>query len=314
MNKILLTLLIIFVSFSFTGCNSIDVTPSSHNDVLNSSMNSIISGDIVKNEVDFINTNDILIHKISRDVYQEFLNQPSCELLKKNILSTFSYANDGEWFVTSNGTRFRIGDSLVDFLQNNTNEYLSQHNVRGNVEHMVLLSAPKMPITLWVKTSEENCYITINEEPEDMLYIYRYYTQTEYNNKYVCKKGKLLVNNKEILTENLPKIYNDYADIPFLSVMKSLGADIQQQNEKQFLVSFKNKVYTLDIHNCSLYVGENTKDNFFNKVDGGVFFKYSVENDVMVDSVTLGSVLYDMGQKITVKTDLNNSCVVINVR
>lgn len=316
MNKLFFTLLIICVCFCFAGCDFFNDTPNSHNEVLNSSMNSSISGgDIVIDRDDFIvDSNDVLIYKISRDTCQEFLNQPSYEFLQNNNLSIFSYVNKGEWFVTSDGTRFHIDESFIDFLQTKikTKEYLKQNSVKGDIEHVVIFNAPHMPITLWIKTTEENCYITINEEPEDTSYVYRFYSQINFNNKYVCKKGKLLVDSKEIITENIPKIYNNYADIPFLAVMKSMGANVRQQNETQFLVSFKNKVYTLDIQSCALYIDESTKENLFNKVDGGTFFKYSVTNDVMVDNTTLGSVLYDMGQKVSVEIDSNNSYVLIN--
>lgn len=318
MKRVFICFLICIILFA-SGCNSVKDNSSSGigisygSDITANSTGSKTSDATESADYKQIFSGEIRIYQISRDGFNLFLQNPSHNSLLDDSFSSFSYPESGEWYITYNTARFPVQKQLIDFVGNSKEiqKYLNQNGVSGEIENMAVFDAPNVPITLWVKTTAENIYITINQEPEDTGYVYRLYSQKNFNEKYACKDCKLLVKGNKVTSENPPKLYYNYADLPLIAVMEALGAQVNRRSETSTEIVFNDKTYLLNTYERTFYEAGNKTDNLLNKVDGGSTFVYSVGNELMVDNTTLCSVLSDMGEKITVKFDTENKVVAI---
>lgn len=309
-NKMLATLFLAIL-FLFSGCAN--HTPSSpiKND------NSSTGGDImtensapsnivaVSSEYEMIFSNNLVIYQLSRDNFNLFLENPSYSFLKNSCDFSALYPESGDYYVTYCTRRFPIQNNLIDFVGNLTEikSYLSQNNVSDCVKSMAIVDAPNIPLTLWIKTTTNNVFITINEDPDDELYAYQFYTQQDFQEKYMCKNGKLIIRGKEVFCKITPKLYYNYADLPFTDVMLALGAEITEQSKDEMTIRFNGDTYDLDIAKTTLYKSKNKTLNLFYQMDGGCTFIYAVDTELMVDSLTLSCVLSTMGENIIVEFD-----------
>ena len=171
-----------------------------------------------------------------------------------------------------------------------------------------------MPLTVWLKTSQENVYVTINESVDDKGYVYRFYSQVDFNNKYIPNDGKLIVFEKEIETKNKPKVYHNYADVSLMDVLKAVGAKIETQNETTRTIIFNDTTYTLNISEKSFFKQGEENNNLLTTLVGGSFFVYTEDNELMVDTATLHNVMYEIGLEVFIKVDSQNDTVVISRR
>ena len=282
--------------FLLCGCTTLHFNNSQPNNNCSSLIvngESMTSSEITNSQ---INLNAIKVHQISRDDFQNFLKSPSLITLEESDSLEVSYLEEGEFHITTTYTRFHFRKELVDFLKdkNKIQHFLKQNCKDDIIENMVVLDAPQTPMTIWLETPTESIYVTINEYPDDISYVYRCYSQSEYCDRYILKNGKLIVNGKEIKLSNLPKIYYNYADLPLISVLHSLGAQINQKGDSYYDIYFKDKVYKLNLEKTSLTSIENKTDNLLYKIDGGVYFIYRSGNELMVDSNVLLSLLRSM--------------------
>ena len=120
-NTIKLLILIIISALLISGCaKSGDVMTSEIEFDSNKTISSQTSEiDYVDNQTTSSQTNEnddytqvfleeIKIYQLSRGVLNSFLENPSSKVLKENNLFESTYPQDGEWYVTSNVTRFPI--------------------------------------------------------------------------------------------------------------------------------------------------------------------------------------------------------------
>jgi len=246
--------------------------------------------------------NNIVIYKISKDVFNSFLQNNSHNYLKDNCYLKYEYPKDGEWFITHGNIRFPIQYNLINFIGNEiaVKDYISNNNISCDIDNMAIFNAPNTPITFWIKTKIENFYITINEYPEDDIYTYRFYNEKTFKEKFTGKDCAVIVNGKVLEDKSIAKLYYNYAELPLIAILKAFGATIITKDETEFSINFKNKTYQLNIKNHTFYNDENPDNNFLNQVDGGIISIYSTSSDLMVDDSTLSYVLYEMGKKVTI--------------
>ena len=259
---------------------------------------------------------EIKIYRITRDILNSFLENPSYSMLKENNLFEATYPQDGEWHITSNVTRFLVKEELIDFLGDQTKiiEFLSSENITTNIEKIALLDAPNMPLTAWINTAHGNFYITINEGIDDKGYVYRFYSQVDFDNKYIPRDGKLIVFDKEVQTTNKPKVYHNYADVSLLDVLKALGAEIEIQSETTRAINFNDTKYILNLSKKSFFKQGEENNNLLTTLDGGSFFVYTIDNELMVDTSTMRNVLYEIGIEVFLSVNSQSSSVVISRR
>ena len=265
-----------------------------------------------KEEYKMIFDNELTIYKISRDVFDCFLNEQFHSILKENCRSAHIYPADGEWYTTNNTYRVPIKNTLIQFVGDNEqlNSYLKDNGVNGVIKNMAIFDAPNTPLTLWLCVDEIVWYITINETPLDTYYSYKLYSCNDYVDKFGRKNGFLYVNDELVETQSTPQIYYKYADVPLLCILESLGANIKQENNK-YTIKINMRTYVLSVDEYALYKRINKDKNLLRQVNGGCVFVYSVQGDLMVDTATLHSILYNMG--FNFKLSVDNDCVKITI-
>lgn len=258
-------------------------------------------------------TGTLEIYKINRETFYSFLEHPSIELFNVDSDNIYSYTEKENWYITYNITRFPIQQSLIDFAGDvkQVEQYLVENGITANIERIIVFEAPYIPITIWIKSDIEDICITINEQLEDKDYVYRIYSFYEYYEKYCCRDASFMVDGQYITTNIPVKMYYGYADIPLTVTLEALGAQIVKEDNMSISIIIKEKKYYLNIKNALLYEDNIADVNLLYQIDGGPIFVYKNNQEIMVDSNTLSSVLYQMGVFVTIKCDAENEKVII---
>lgn len=257
---------------------------------------------------------EITIYRIKRDVFNCFMKRQLHTILKDECESKNIYPNDGKWFSTMDITRIEIDDTLISFVSNKDKikEYLSSNGVNDVVDNMAMFDAPCCPLTLWLSAGGRSYFVTIGEETTHFPpYVYRFYSCEEYIEKYGCKKGEIYLNGKLTETEIDPDVYYKYADVPLLSILSNLGAELEYK-ENKVDIKINGGKYILDLEELSLHNKyNNDKGNLFH-IDGGPTFVYRSGNEIMVDTAILNWVLTCMDAKSYIK--INGNKIFIDLR
>ena len=115
------------------------------------------------------------------------------------------------------------------------------------------------------------------------------------------KNGLLKVNGVDI-TQNNVVIHTDYAELPLIEVMKNLNMKIEWIDKSTAEITCKEKTYILNLSNVSLSeVGGDY--NLLLPPPGGNRFYMVLEKELILDSHTIKSTMYQMG--IRIKIDIN---------
>ena len=237
------------------------------------------------------------IYQIDRDTFDEIATDPDTYILSKMKPETYQASDSTQNYYKQGIIPFEIEPVFLDLVTDKTGIYFG-------VEKVVVLDAPRIPMTLWVTGEACNAFITVNEGFYGEGYIYKCYTQAAFNLKFVCLDASLWVDNQDVSGITV-KLYADYADVPLLRVLEALGAEIQIESNKYVNVSLNGNVYSLDIKKLEFFENGNT-ENLLYLVDGNSVFVYAKGQDVMVDTVTLKAILQEMELSVTIYTDRTN--------
>ncbi len=256
-----------------------------------------------------IPTSYIEIYQIERDTFDIFIKNPSMDHFSAAEPKVYYNVNALKRHLT-----VEILPAFIEFVSDTTKiqEFLTQNGMNCDVNGVVIIDAPEVALTMWVQSDQEDIFITINEEIEDKPYVYRCYSLSDYNKKYGCLYGSLNANGIRIADIAPISIYSDYADVPLLCVLEAFGSVIDRTNEDLISITFHNKNYRLNIKNRDLYEVGNGLNMLH--LYGGFQFIYPAEHDLMVDTNTLSSVMYNMGQPISIDCDRENNIVTITPR
>jgi len=283
--------------------------------------------------------NKVKVYELGRDIYYQFIENPSYDILdrqgSKTGVSIYSLSTTSAGLIEVETISYRPGSiyeygegmlrigsasglavygSLIDFAGNKTEikKYLAQKGVTASIESVCVISGLQITDTIWVKTDKGNYFITIDEKQEDYIndpqkttYVYRFYTQTEYCQKFSPKNCTLIINGKDITSGNYEKLYYNYADLPMTAIMKALGAKVEWQNKTTALITCGDKKYILNTTKCTLFdVGkpqdDDLKYNIITVFPGGYRFYKVVGDEFVLDSSTMGRVVALMGAKINI--------------
>lgn len=251
----------------------------------------------------------IKIYELDRDVFLNFLEEPSVEKLDQCYVNEYALKEEKQWHLRTDGNRIPLEKALFDFVcdESKIAKYLSENDMCAEVKSAFVLDTPFVPLSIWVKTSQESVFIKVDIAKEAVAY--DLFLLSDYRVLYSPVQSEIYVNGNK--TEKQGWIYAGYADIPVLGVLKALGA---KTDEKDACVdiSFKGKKYVLDKANISICRKEYSEENLLH-VDGGTLaITYLLENDVMIDSYTVRNLLYYMGCSVDITCDKLNKIVLIN--
>lgn len=261
--------------------------------------------------------NNITFYRISRDTFNLFLQNPLHSFLK-NSCSSETIINSADVYIRGSSL-FDVNDEFIGLFGNsdNLNDYLKQNGYNNEIKNTAIIDSPKIPIIVWIETTKENIFITIDEKHEEKLddeYTLSIYSQEEFNKQYLKKDGKLLICQKQANPASPAQIYYGYADVVFMDVIYGLNIKSESKNNLIYIYTEKD-TYILNQEECLLYEkSDRNKTNLLCQIVGDYYFVYSNNGELIVDSSTLVSVLYGMGIKTSVEIDRDNSTVNIKYR
>ena len=123
---------------------------------------------------------------------------------------------------------------------------------------------------------------------------------------------KLIVKGKDITAGNHVKLNYEkkYAELPLTAVIKELGAKVEWQSKTTAKITFGGKVYILDTTKKSL-LADGSTFNLIIPAPGSTLYCQAIDNEFILDSVNLKSVVLMMGTTIMIKIDYEKANVSI---
>lgn len=306
--KLTIHLFVLILILLLSGCAN-NKTKGKSDDV----SSAVRSKTVSENEDKMLKAGSIEILQISRDVFYKFLENNMGIDLRENASKVYKYSEGGGNYQTSAVTLFKIEKEFVDFVGNKASvqEYLAGKGIKSNVEDILLFDAHHIPLTIFIKTTNEKFFLTINENYDDIGFNYRFYGQSEYFEKYKIKNCRLKVNGNDIINSKNIKLYNNYADLPFTLICDALGAKVDWENEIFVKIILNGKTYELDAVNCRL-CRKNDGNDLFDLISGdSPYYKYLSGGEFYADSNTVECVLHDMGENVEISFDTKNNIVEI---
>lgn len=254
----------------------------------------------------------IAIYNISRDVFHKFLENPSEEFFCTDDCNNYEYI-EGKPFFANNGSQiFHIDTDFVKFVNDKSliKDFLSKHNISGDVERIITFWPPRAPLTIWVKIDGASVFLQVEDVFEEPLnYQYSVISYNDYYQKFSPKNATLNVNGNIIETANNPIIYYDYCEIPFLTTLEALGATYKWETNSEVKITY-NKIYHLDTENRSLYSEPLSNNDLLIGLSGINFF-YTVDEDCMISNDLFKYALEGMGKKVSIEIDTENNIISI---
>lgn len=116
----------------------------------------------------------------------------------------------------------------------------------------------------------------------------------------VFKSNTLFINGKGIYKENI-LILQGKAELPFVAILSSLGANVEWINNDSAKIKYKGEKYILDLKNKSFMREDGHSINYLNCPPGSTGYYCKVANrEVFIDSSTIREIMYFMGENIEV--------------
>ena len=256
------------------------------------------------------------IYGKGRDIYNQFIQNPSYDVLNQQSdeirvnfiaetpagkikLETISHIpgtiQEYDEGVLRIGERLPVYKSLIDFVGNvsEIKKYLDQNGVKADIESVSFISGGVSPHTIWVQTDKGNYFITINYQKEDVLnnphkevsYIYRFYNQIDYYEKFRMKDAKLIVKGKDITAGNYAKIQFDHVFIPLKAVVEQLGGKVEWNNDNpEVFITYNSKKYILNTSvGMKIYEVREPENIIIQPpLGGGYLFSEIINGDIII--------------------------------
>ena len=83
--------------------------------------------------------------------------------------------------------------------------------------------------------------------------------------------------------------------IPFLAVLKALGAEIVYESDTKINIHIANNAYCLDLDNRTIFAAGQNERNLIQPLQGGTSFIYPVGTELMMDDTLMRITLKNMG-------------------
>ncbi len=131
------------------------------------------------------------------------------------------------------------------------------------------------------------------------------------NKQSLPKEGILMINGA--ISHSHVKIYSDYAGLPFIEVLNSLGVKVEWLDNNVADIKFAEKQYILDLAEVSL-MEEGKGFNLVSTPPGGHRFYMVLDRELILSSSTMSSALYLMGLTVQIDIDHENLIVTITDR
>ncbi len=288
-----------------------------------------------------VESGDIVVYSFPYEIFNKFIENPATNIFSDNenkiIISSLSKSSNKQILrKTINQTPTQIEEmeggiyvgktpvylTLIDFVTNREmlKAFLIKNNIVINsINNINLLDVPNMPAIIWIQDNQQNYYITVDEKYEDKNvkkkedeYIYRVYSDKEFYSKFSDKEGILIVNGKNVTTNNFVKINYSGTYISLRGVIESLGQKIEWDDANCVARLMCNgKTYILDCQNKLSLVEEGTSNNILILPPGGIYYYCSIINGQTIINENAMRMLLRL-MDATINVDYNNLIVNIN--
>lgn len=265
------------------------------------------------NNVDTPVDGELNVYNISRDVFLEFIENPSIEVLNEKNRAVHSYPSEGDVMVAVT-THFTLTEDLISFVNKEAIQaYLSDNGYDVVVEDIVMFWEGNNNKSIWIDTAEQDFYITLGWDYSNDERIYEIYTADEYKAEFSRVEGKVIINGTELSGNSTAYIYHNYAEVPLLASLECYGASIISNDGNIAEFKLNGETFYLEFGSREFYRDGDERDNLFHQVDGGISYYYVNGNDMMVDDIVFRYIIENiMGVFPQVHIDRNDKVVEIS--
>ena len=262
--------------------------------------------------------NSIVVIKMSRDVFLDFISNPSSQAIEDMGKDVRKNVSAGDIYIRGS-VLFPIEQSVANLLKKeNLKTYLEQQEIYTDVKEAFLLDAENVPMLIWIDADNFQGFITINELSGEghgeTPYIYRLYTKEAFFDKFSGIAAAVMIKNSQTYGKfGSAVLYHNYADVPLLETLRLLGATIVEKNENLAEILYKGNTYELDAEYLLLCPKGSSRD-MLRPLPGGRVFHYKNEGVVMVDSGTMSGVLWTMETPVWFEFDRSEKLVRIELK
>ncbi len=266
----------------------------------------------------------LVVYTLDREAYYQFMDAPSFEWLQADhaeALSLYTMATDNTEEIEvrrrndginqtsriEHGTTWihniRLCRNLITFggSAQAIGAYLQQNGIQDTVNDYCLVNCEYFPVALWVNTVDGDYVITFNEYIEDYEehivndtwredYVYRLYDHETFIQKVLPTDGTVVVGDASVVST---VIHTDYAEIPMIAVMKSLGATVKTRWNNRVEFALEDQTVIVD-HKKSMY-----NDEHFILPGGHGFCEYA-DDELLLDDNSAQQMLDVWGIDVTV--------------
>lgn len=282
---------------------------------------------------------DIAIYLIDNNLFDEFLSNPSTDILqefshKKAICAiNKTYNSDIDITYVKNGSEDhysvksgvgRVGNPsiVIDFelieafgTIANIEKILSDNEINCNVNDYILFAPDSsnlsdVPLTLFVETTVGNYFITrkdmisySDEKGYETFVETKVYSQEDYCNKFRIKNGKIEFDGR-VISDNAT-FRNTVVHMPFRIVAESIGCDVSwDDSRKAAIFSKDNESFFLRTDNYYAVVKAEDVDVKRSFPPGGTMpYVQIVDGSIMIDDVVMNEVLTFIGASMKIDYD-----------
>ncbi len=150
---------------------------------------------------------EFTIYKIGRDEFDGLLENNSFADMAKVSSKAFNYPQDGNRYVTYSTLAVEMTDKYISLFKGETlQDYLAENGLNESVRQFVAFEAPYVPLSIWIKTDNGTCFLTVEDEANCTLY-----SQAKYAEKY--KTLQYVMNELNEKTEITYDTENQIVDI-----------------------------------------------------------------------------------------------------
>lgn len=118
----------------------------------------------------------------------------------------------------------------------------------------------------------------------------------------------LIVDGKDITSGNYVKLNQNYVELPFTAIMKTLGSKVVWKNETTAEIAYDGKDYILETTNCS-FMEDGGNVNIISTPPGGKRHYQIIGNEFVLDNVTMHGAFQLMGTKLKICIDYENKII-----
>ncbi len=158
----------------------------------------------------------------------------------------------------------------------------------------------------WIDIPESYRNTITTEDVQQIVDSFRILPQTAPGESRLIVNGKPTVSNAYI--------YNDFAELPLMEVLKGIGADIEPVEGNKTHILVDDKLFILDLNALTLQENDSS-ENLLTPVPGNKLFSCRLfSEDILLDDVTLKGTLFLMGISVDVRYDAAEKTVTVSNR